>query len=509
MLRKGVKSFYDWCIDNNKNYLEFWDYELNEKDPKDIGYRGPEKYYFKCENGKHESYLYSIVSLTIDNSKGLHCPICGSIYQWCIDNNRTDIIDSWDEDKNTVSMKLVSKSSSKKAWFTFEHYSYYYPVHYITQKNKKSTDPVSKYYNSLGYYLISNYGASAIERYWSSKNEKSPFEYDRGSSNKVWFKCVEKKYHADYQMACYSFTGKSQCRCPSCASKIIHPLDSFAQFNIDRYGQDWIEKYWCKDNIVDPFNIAINNQKDKVHIRCMNVDYHDFWITPSNYSRGECVCDLCNIKGTGGKVHPNDSLGQLYPDVIYIWSNKNDKTAFEYSTKSHAKIYLKCENGIHEDYLKKICDYTRNPFRGCPICSNYISSYERLTREYLNTLGYSILHEHNCTIVPINPKTNYPLPLDNEIVELNLICEVMGQQHYEVTGFHILSAKHNNTTPEEEFKYTCWKDEYKKQYVLDHGYKYLELPYTSFCDDTYKKMIDNKIKTIINSESVTTAGYNQ
>lgn len=182
MLRKGVKSFYNWCNENNHcDYLDLWDYELNNEMPCDISFSTSKSYYFKCENNLHESYSYNIRSLTIENSKGLHCPVCNSIYQWCIDNNRHDIINAWDNEKNDIDMKYISKSSSKKAWFKFEYYSYYYPISYITQKNKKATDPVSKYNNSLGHFLILEYGVDAINKYWSSKNTKSPFEYDKGS----------------------------------------------------------------------------------------------------------------------------------------------------------------------------------------------------------------------------------------------------------------------------------------------------------------------------------------
>ena len=136
MLRKGTLSFEKWCIENNKNeYLELWDYELNEKKPDEVSFSVSNKYYFKCEKKLHESYLYSIRSLTVDNSRGPHCPICDSLYQWCIDNNREDIINSWDYDKNEIDIKYMSKSSGKKAWFKFEYYSYYYKIDYITNKN--------------------------------------------------------------------------------------------------------------------------------------------------------------------------------------------------------------------------------------------------------------------------------------------------------------------------------------------------------------------------------------
>lgn len=511
MLRKGTLSFYEWCINNEKKeYLEQWDYELNDVDPHDISYSKNDYYYFKCENGLHDSYLYSIRSITVKNSHGPHCPVCGSLYQWCLDNNRQDIIDAWDTDKNEEDIRLVPKSSGKRAWFTFEYYSYYYPIGYISNisKNKNGSDPVKKYHNSLGYYIVDTYGPEYIEKFWSDKNTVSPFEIDRGSRNDIWLKCIKKDYHEDYKTKCHIFTNTLNTCCPMCSSKKIHPLDSFAQYSINKYGDDWLERCWLPDNTIDPYKLSANNSSTKVHLRCMDVEYHDFWITPANYNRGYNVCHYCNIKGTGGKVHPLDSFGAKHPEFVEIWSDKNVKSPYEYSEFSHDFVWLKCENGIHDDYRKRVADISRYPERLCPKCSN-VSSYEKATRKYLESLPYTIKYENECTLYPVNPRTNYKMPYDNEIVELKLIIEVMGRQHYRVDGFHYLTAKHNGTTPEEEFEYLKWKDEYKKQYALDNGYRYLAIPYYEYSDSTYITTIQNKINEIINLESVETAGFDE
>lgn len=120
-------------------------------------------------------------------------------------------------------------------------------------------------------------------------------------------------------------------------------------------------------------------------------------------------------------------------------------------------------------------------------------------RTYLEFLKYIVLHEHNCTIIPKNPKSkaNNTLPFDNEIKELKLIIEVNGIQHYEVNGFHILGAKHNNTTPEYELHYQQLKDRYKRMYAKSKGYNYLEIPYwTDDENETWRKLINNKILKI-------------
>ena len=108
------------------------------------------------------------------------------------------------------------------------------------------------------------------------------------------------------------------------------------------------------------------------------------------------------------------------------------------------------------------------------------------------------MHEHSCTIVPKNPKTKMPLPFDNEIKELKLIIEVHGSQHYTLDFIKNI----NKCSKEEALKllhYQQLKDRYKRMYAIQSMYEYLEIPYTTFnSEDTYKKLIDNKIDEILN-----------
>lgn len=489
------KTFYDWCIENNRDDYKYWDNDLNNKKPTEVSYNSKEKFYFKCSQGKHDSFLKGINNLV--HSIFLTCPECNSFYQWCIDNNETRYIDAWEYDKNVDDIHFVQKGSGKKYWFKIDNiHSYLYPVGYITSKTKNN-NPFDTYYNSFGYYLISNFGENAIDLYWSNKNDISPFEIRNSSDKKIWIKCQEKNYHDDYQMSCSNF--KHGNRCPMCASKIIHPKDSFAQFNIDRFGEEWLEKCWCDDNTVDPFKIPIYKNKLKVHLKCLKIDYHDFYTTPATFDTHDSYCPYCGNNGIHHRTHKNDSLGANYPEIFNIWSDKNKKSPYDYAVKSHKKIWLKCENNIHEDYLKIISDYTANKSIECPKCvaSRKESKLQLIVSDYLsNELKLNVLHEYYCTCIPINPITGYQLLFDNEVPELKLIIEVHGIQHYEVTGWHITQAKKSGKPPEEEFEYQKWKDEFKMNYALSHGYNYIAIPYWEIENENYKNIILNKINEI-------------
>ena len=41
--------------------------------------------------------------------------------------------------------------------------------------------------------------------------------------------------------------------------------------------------------------------------------------------------------------------------------------------------------------------------------------------------------------------------------------------------------------------YQKWKDQYKKDYAINQGYTYIEIPYWTIQDESYKKILDNNI----------------
>ena len=357
---KKTKSFEIWCIENNRqDILNRWDYELNNCKPSEITYGTKNKYYFKCDKHfNHKSELKNIGDFTNGHNGVMDCKQCNSIAQWGIDNICEDFLDKyWDYNKNTL----------------------------------------------------------------------NPWDVSRYSTKKIWIKCQEREYHGSYEIICSNFTcGNS--RCSYCSSKKIHPKDSLGQYIIDRYGQCFLNK---------------------------------------------------------------------------IWSDKNKKTPFEYGLYSRKEVWWKCFNNKHSDFKKRISESTTHDFR-CPECSKEKneSILQEKVRLYINSLNYTILHEEKCTVVPRNPKTNRYLPFDNEIKELKLIIEINGMQHYSITNFHNLSAKHYNTTPQYELHYQKVKDRYKRIIAKQKGYYFLEIPYwTDNKSEEWKQLIDNKINEILHNQS--------
>ena len=486
------QTFYDWCMNNDReNILDLWDSEKNKITPYDILSNSKEKFYFKCKNNiNHNSKKYQISYIVNNNIYEFRCIKCDSFYEWCVQNNKINILNMWDYKLNKKSPNEVFKNTTKKYWFkcikNIKHNSKQYSIMIIT---RNGNTPICEECNTFYSWCVYNNRTDLLDRWDYEKNKNDPKEIFYRSNEYYYFKCPQLK-HESQLFLLSNLNKERKFKCNEC--------NSMAEYLISLYGDNALNMYWdYNKNKNDPYKIPMHSE-NFIWIKCQEHDYHgSYKISNSNFTKGR-RCPYCS----GHKLHRFDSLGYSHPEVFAIWSSKNKKSPYDYSCGSQYKVFWKCENAIHDDYTRIIGSaFTLN--YSCPECARKKteSHLEEKVRLFLSDeLKYNINHEYKCSIVPINPKTKYPLPFDNEVVDLKLIIEVHGQQHYEVCGFHILQAKLNDTTPELEFKYQKWKDDFKKEYAISQGYHYLEIPYTSIDNNKYMNIINSKINKIKDEE---------
>lgn len=107
-------------------------------------------------------------------------------------------------------------------------------------------------------YHIENTDKNFIEKYWSDKNNVSPYDVSSSSSTvKVWIKCTENKKHEDYEVRCSNFT-KNNSRCPECKHKKVHKVDKKTSFE-SKFPE--LKKYWSKQNDVKMNEVAPSSNK--------------------------------------------------------------------------------------------------------------------------------------------------------------------------------------------------------------------------------------------------------
>lgn len=370
--------------------------------------------------------------------------------------------------------------------------------------DKKCMNTKLKRGKSFYQWCVENKREDVISRWDYELNNCDPRDINYGTKKKYYFKCDKHPEHKSELKSINSFTNghTASINCKQC--------NSIAQYILDNFPNKDLYDVWDKDKNkgFDPWNISKGNHSKKYWFICQEKEYHESYNSDCNSFSSGSRCPYCSNRN--GKVHPKDSLGQYIIDTYGedflwdVWSDKNDKSPFEYAPKSSCKVLWKCRNKKHEDYYQTISNAVSNCDFRCPKCIEEMncSIIEEKTKTYLKELGYEVFTEHQCTIRPINPKTKMPLPYDNEIVLSNgehLIIEVHGSQHYGNSFFK--NVKH--ATKEEAnklFRYQQVKDRYKKAYAEHFNYNYLELPYWVFIGknkELYKQMIDDKIKEIL------------
>ena len=325
---------------------------------------------------------------------------------------------------------------------------------------------------------------------WNNKiNDISPQEISYGSKKKFWFNCP-RGLHNPIEISLEQIILRKKTICKKC--------NSFAQYGIDLYGDNFLEKHWdYNKNTENPWKISYSSRK-MIYIICQDNTMHGSYLIMCNVFVNTTLkgCPMCNVRGINGKPHKVDSLGVVLPKSIDVWCEQNKLSPFDVTKKSHKVVFWNCNNEVHIPYKRKISDSVASDFR-CPSCMGEMNSslLQVGVKEYFENFGYTVLHEYNCNLIAKSDKicSNPYLPYDNEILELKLIVEVHGSQHYSYSTWHLLTAERNGTTPEYELLQQQKRDIFKKQYAIENGYNYLEVPYWTQENDIYKDLIDNKI----------------
>lgn len=279
-------------------------------------------------------------------------------------------------------------------------------------------------------------------------------------------------------------------------------------------GYEWTKQGEEFDVKIEDLNPTSHNKIDVACDSCGKIGhpaYRDYCArTYDEYLCSDCATRIYGIKHRTEKYIKEKSISfgnwceeNEYKNFIKDhWDFElNIDDPYEISYASNKIIYINCCNNGHNSY-KTTCDRFSLRNQRCPICAQEQeeSKLQEAVRTYIEEkyCEYTLTHEFNCSISPINPRTGRHFRYDNCIEELGIILESMGLQHYQITSWAIMTANKKGITPQEQFKYEQWKDEYKKQYALSHGYEYLAIPYWTEKDGTYKQLIDDKIAEINN-----------
>ena len=213
-----------------------WDYKKNDKEPEEYAPRSNKKVWWICPVG--HSYECAIDNRTTNN-RG--CPYCAGrklligfndFETWCINNNRQDLINEWDYQKNdgVKPSEILYGGAGKKYWWKGACGHEWDSVISSRVRERQGKSKIVKSagcpycskppkrimvgFNDLETWCQNNKRESILAEWDYDKNDLLPTEVSFGSGKSVWWKC---NINHSWKTAINNRTAGSKTNCPICA----------------------------------------------------------------------------------------------------------------------------------------------------------------------------------------------------------------------------------------------------------------------------------------------------
>lgn len=245
MIDVEKNNLESWCKQNDReDLLSEWDYPANKgrkngfkqdiSEPNRIMYSSNLKVGWKCSKGHH--FEATPGNRTINGTK---CPYCAGtkllvgfndFETWCIENDRQDLLDEWDYEKNEIKpSEILRGGGGRKIWWKgpcgHEWDSVISSRINIRQGKTKpvktagcpfcSNPPkrILKGFNDLETWCKKNNREYLLVEWNYEKNDVLPSDVSFGSGKAVWWKC--NKNH-EWKVSIHGRTTGSKTNCPIC-----------------------------------------------------------------------------------------------------------------------------------------------------------------------------------------------------------------------------------------------------------------------------------------------------
>ena len=209
--------------------------------------------------------------------------------QWCLENNRQDLLDRWDYELNINKPDNIGLHTHIRIWFKCPR-----KIHEPEKKNignfiKEKGSIECKKCNSFAQWGVDTLCKDFLEKYWDyEKNiQTDPWKIAKHSRYCVWIKCQEKDYHGSYFTSCTNFSNGGN-RCPYCINRKVHKLDSLGTLYPKSLG------VWSNKNKKSPYEYSPSTNK-KAWWKCPDGKHKDFERNIYNSNIVDFRCPRCQF----------------------------------------------------------------------------------------------------------------------------------------------------------------------------------------------------------------------
>jgi G:T-mismatch repair DNA endonuclease (very short patch repair protein) len=462
---------------------EFHPTKNGELTPENISYGSDIKIHWICKKKKHE-WVSSVAKRTRHDRDNQVCPMCRKekdIYENSFGYNNEDLLDEWDNEKNTgIDPYKISQNSRVSVWWKCKKNNHEWKI----ATNKRIFDDACPLCEDKKKFL-SDYNNLIVELHPTKNDGIDLNRITFGSDKKLWWQCDDG--HEWESMVSNRTRGQ---KCPYCAGKHITSEKSLKiQFPII-YGQ--LHPTKNKDMDTDDIHIGTDC---KFWWKCDKGHVWKATVCARTFKKSGCL--YC----CGQKTDDSNSFQAKFPKIAKEeWHpTKNDFGPSDVSPSSHKYAWWQCKKKKHE-WRTQI--YNRCNGSNCPKCAN--SSYSQVAINWLNKMAIdtniNIQHAENGGEYRISLGGRKCFKADGYCKETNTIFSYHGCLFHADQADNCPLTKRYDPNSIHPFGKITFKEVYEKtlerQKILEGlGYKVIVI---WECEDKlgFKRYTDNKKKSI-------------
>lgn len=141
-------------------------------------------------------------------------------------------------------------------------------------------------------------------------------------------------------------------------------------------------------------------------------------------------------------------------------------------------ILCQCECGM--EFVTSIDSFKNGKIR-CDKCSQSISKYEYIVRQFLEEQNINYISEYRIN----SCKDILPLPFDFYLIDYNYLIEIDGEGHYKPCHFNQIGYEDSLKT----YEITKYHDKIKNEYCKKYNIPLIRIPYWDVMNEKYKNLI--------------------
>lgn len=262
-----------------------------------------------------------------------------SVYDWCVEHNRSDILSRWDYDMNSMDPHDISIHSKDNFYLKCPDGLHKSSRFQIATLPKHNSPLECKYCLSFEHWCITNERQDLLDRWDYDLNKTIPEETAKNSPQKYYFKCPRGIHKSSayklVNLTKYTY-GAAQCKW----------CNSFAQWGIDNIDDNFLNLYWdCeKNNGIDPWKIPFRARPTTtIYIKCQYDGEHGSYKTyPDHFVEG-CRCPQC--ANTKFESYLQETVRKyIESNYDYSLTHEYECSIIAYNQKS--KHYMPYDNDV-------------------------------------------------------------------------------------------------------------------------------------------------------------------